>query len=77
METEEITLVQIIDGEELCSNKSKCFASYDEAKDYFIGLLQGLGITKKKDIEECLSDGFYQDTTHFAVEIKTIVYHHK
>lgn len=77
METEEITLVQVIDGEELCSDKSKTFASYDEAKDYFTDLLKGFGITKKKEVEECIGDGFYQDTTHFAVEIKTIVYHHK
>ena len=77
MKTEEITLIQILDGEELCTNKSKAFESYDEAKDYFASILQEFGITEKKTIEECISDGFYQDTTHFAVEIKTIVYHHK
>lgn len=77
METEEITLVQVINGEELYTGQSKAFESYDEAKDYFASILQEFGITKKKDIKECLGDGFYQDTTHFVVEIKAIVYHHK
>ena len=77
METEEITLVQVINGEELYTGQSKAFESYDEAKDYFASILQEFGITKKATIEECINDGFYQDTTHFAVEIKTIVYHHK
>ena len=75
METEEITLVQVINGEELYTGQSKAFGSYDEAKDYFTSILQEFGITKEKEVEECLSDGFYQDTTHFAIEIKTIVYH--
>lgn len=77
METEEITLVQVINGEELYTGQSKAFESYDEAKDYFISLLKRFGVTDKEEVEECIGDGFYQDTTHFAVEIKTTVYHHK
>lgn len=77
METEKITLVQIINGEELYTGQNKAFESYDEAKDYFTSILQGFGITEKKTIEECINDGYFEDTTYFAVEIKTIVYHHK
>ena len=77
METEEITLVQVINGEELYTGQSKAFESYDEAKDYFASILQEFGITEKKTIEDCTSNGYFEDTTHFAVEIKTIVYHHK
>ena len=77
MKTEEITLVQVINGEELYTGQSKAFEFYDEAKDYFASILQEFGIIEKKTIEECISDGYFEDTTHFAVEIKTIVYHHK
>lgn len=77
METEEITLVQVINGEELYTGQSKAFESYDEAKDYFTSILKEFGIVQEKDIEYCIGDGYFEDTTHFAVEIKTIVYHHK
>lgn len=66
METEEITLVQIINGEELYTGQSKAFESYDEAKDYFTSILQGFSITEKKTIEECINDGYFEDTTYFA-----------
>ena len=68
-----ITLVEIIDGEELLTNKSKAFTDPRKAEKYFINILQEeFGPYPESFIESCIDDGYYADETHFSIELKEI-----
>lgn len=73
----EIVLVTIIDGDGLNVTHSKAFVDSKKADEYFVKLIKKYfpsyveGWTQE-DFDECLDDGYFQDTTHFCVYINEI-----
>ena len=63
-----IIMVQIIDGEELLTKKTKTFTDPKKAESYFAKILrEDFKVTSEADIEECTNDGYFADDTHFSV----------
>ena len=74
--TREITLVSLIDGDELSINETKSFTDYNKAEKYFIKLIKGHFPESCKDwtdegFNACLDDGYYQEN-HFCIYINQI-----
>ena len=73
----EITLVSLIDGDELSLNETKSFSDYHKAEEYFIELIKEYFTEDcedwtDEDFDACLDDGYYQDLTHYCVYINQI-----
>lgn len=63
--TREITLVSLIDGDELSLNETKSFTNYQKAEKYFIKLIkehlpESCKYLTDEDFDVCLDDGYYQ-----------------
>ena len=76
--TREITLVSLIDGDELSLNETKSFTDYHKAEEYFIELIkeyfsEDCEDWTDEDFESCLDDGYYQNSTEFCVYINQII----
>ena len=75
--TREITLVSLINGDELSLNETKSFTDYHKAEEHFIKLIKGYfpedcADWTDEDFESCLDDGYYQNSTDFCVYINQI-----
>lgn len=72
----EIHIVEVVNGEDLVT-KTQAYRNVDDAEKAFINevrKLAGKGVTfTDDDIEDFLSDGYYNDDTHFSVIIKDII----
>lgn len=74
--TREITLVSLIDCDEISLNETKSFTDYHKAEKYFIKLIkehfpESCKYWTDEDFDACLDDGYYQET-NFCVYINQI-----
>ena len=75
--TREITLVSLINGDELSLNETKSFTDYHKAEKYFVKLIkeylpEDCKDWTDEDFEACLDDGYYDSLTNFCVYIDQI-----
>ena len=72
---EEITIVEIVNGEDLLT-LTKAFRKVEDAEKFFIQELKKLTSGKveltDEDISDIIDDGYYADDTHFSIIIKEI-----
>ena len=57
--TKEIILVEVLNGGDLSTEKSKAFTRTYDAESYFIELLKEFGITDEDTIDSALDNGYY------------------
>ena len=72
---EEITIVEIVNGEDLLT-LTKAFRKVEDAEKFFIQELKKLTSGKveltDEDISDIIDDGYYTDDTHFSIIIKEV-----
>lgn len=72
---EEITIVEIVNGEDLLT-LTKAFRKVEDAEKFFIQELKKLTSGKveltDEDISDIIDDGYYADDTHFSIIIKEV-----
>ena len=72
---EDITIVEIVNGEDLLT-LTKAFRKVEDAEKFFIQELKKLTSGKveltDEDISDIIDDGYYADDTHFSIIIKEI-----
>ena len=72
---EEITIVEIVNGEDLLT-LTKAFRKVEDAEKFFIQELKKLTSGKveltDEDISDIIDDGYYADDRHFSIIIKEV-----